>query len=128
MIRLYVQNPNSLILAISPANYDIANSDSLKIAREVDPSGVRTLGVLTKMDLIDDENTITGLLNGSVYPLDLGYYCLRCRNQTELEKGVQIKDALANETNFFDSNPRAVFRKFRQKMGTQAICTELSSF
>ena len=54
MILLYVQNPNSLILAVSPANHDLANSDSLKIAREVDPDGERTLGVITKMDKAED--------------------------------------------------------------------------
>jgi hypothetical protein len=45
--------PNSIILAISPANQDIATSDAIKLARDVDPSGDRTFGVLTKLDLMD---------------------------------------------------------------------------
>jgi dynamin GTPase len=45
--------PNSIILAVSPANQDIATSDAIKIAREVDPNGERTFGVLTKLDLMD---------------------------------------------------------------------------
>jgi replication fork clamp-binding protein CrfC len=45
--------PNSIILAISPANQDIATSDAIKMAREVDPTGERTWGVLTKLDLMD---------------------------------------------------------------------------
>ena len=36
---LFVLQPNCIILAISPANQDIATSDAIKIAREVDPSG-----------------------------------------------------------------------------------------
>jgi len=36
---LYSQQPNSIILAISPANQDIATSDAIKLAREVDPTG-----------------------------------------------------------------------------------------
>ena len=66
---VYISNPNSLILAISPANYDIANSDALKLAREVDPEGLRTLGVMTKMDMAEDENAVEGLLGNRVYPL-----------------------------------------------------------
>ena len=53
MVLSYIQQPNSLILALSPANVDLANSDSLKIAKEVDPEGERTIGVLTKIDLMD---------------------------------------------------------------------------
>jgi len=45
MIMTYIKNPNSIILAVTPANIDLANSDSLKLAREVDPDGNRTLGV-----------------------------------------------------------------------------------
>ena len=69
MILLYVQNPNSLILAISPANHDLANSDSLKIAREVAPDGERTLGVITKMDKADDCDQIMSIMHGKVYSL-----------------------------------------------------------
>ncbi|XP_062094930.1 phragmoplastin DRP1C-like [Humulus lupulus] len=53
MVRSYVEKPNSIILAISPANQDIATSDAIKLAREVDPSGERTFRVLTKLDLMD---------------------------------------------------------------------------
>ncbi|GFZ02890.1 DYNAMIN-like 1E [Actinidia rufa] len=50
---IWLPFPNCIILAISPANQDIATSDAIKIAREVDPSGERTFGVLTKLDLMD---------------------------------------------------------------------------
>jgi len=53
MVRSYVDKPNCIILAISPANQDIATSDAIKLARDVDPSGDRTFGVLTKLDLMD---------------------------------------------------------------------------
>lgn len=49
----YVTPPNALILAISPANQDLATSSSLKLAREIDPNGDRTIGVITKIDLMD---------------------------------------------------------------------------
>jgi replication fork clamp-binding protein CrfC len=40
MVRSYIEKPNSIILAVSPANQDIATSDAIKIAREVDPEGM----------------------------------------------------------------------------------------
>lgn len=49
----YVMPANALILALSPATNDLANSDSLQLAREVDPDGDRTIGVITKIDLMD---------------------------------------------------------------------------
>ena len=53
MCMQYIKNPNAIILAVTSANTDLANSDSLKMAREVDPKGDRTVGVLTKIDLMD---------------------------------------------------------------------------
>ncbi|KAK4793230.1 hypothetical protein SAY86_023665 [Trapa natans] len=53
MARSFIEKPNCIILAISPANQDLATSDAIKISREVDPTGEGTFGVLTKIDLMD---------------------------------------------------------------------------
>ena len=130
MIKLYIQNPNTLILAVSPANYDIANSDAQKIAREVDPQGVRTIGVLTKVDLLEVEDTIKGLLTGQVYPLELGYYGMKCRNQKDLDANVNMKQALQIEANFFNNagHDNQVFSQFKNRMGTPILVNELSNY
>ena len=47
------QGDNAIILAVSPANADLATSDALRLAKEVDPLGERTIGVLTKIDIMD---------------------------------------------------------------------------
>jgi dynamin 1-like protein len=52
MLMKYISRPSCIILAVTPANTDLANSDGLKMAREVDPEGTRTIGVLTKIDLM----------------------------------------------------------------------------
>lgn len=57
------------MLAVSPANVDVANSDSLKLAREYDPNGERTIGVFTKMDLIEDPHTILKAFEGKAHTL-----------------------------------------------------------
>lgn len=78
MSKTYIQNPNSIILAISPANIDVANSDALRLARQVDYTGKRTIGVFSKMDLIEDPNTILKAFEGKAYELSLGYYGVIC--------------------------------------------------
>jgi dynamin 1-like protein len=65
----YVQNPNSIILAISPATSDLPNSEALKLARFADPQGERTIGVITKIDLMDTGTDAVDMLNGQVIHL-----------------------------------------------------------
>ena len=94
MNRLYIQNPNSILLAVSPANVDVANSDALKLAREYDLKGQRTIGVFTKMDLVDDPHTIIKAFEGRAYPLKMGYYGIVCRSQNDINSKVSINTAL----------------------------------
>ena len=54
MVRHYCASPDTLILCVVPANIDLANSDALKFATQLDPQGERTIGVLTKIDLMDE--------------------------------------------------------------------------
>ena len=67
----YIQPPN-VILAISAADVDLANSTALRASRRVDPRGERTIGVVTKMDLVDPTRG-AAILNDKQYPLRLGY-------------------------------------------------------
>ena len=53
LVLEYIQKENTIILAISPANNDIANSDGLLYAKKVDPQRERTFGVMTKVDIMD---------------------------------------------------------------------------
>lgn len=98
LILDYIRKPACVILAVSAANVDLANSDALRIAREVDPDGIRTVGVLTKCDLIEEEQqtNIIDVLRGRIHPLKRGYVAVRCRGPKE-EK---ISNDLL-ETNFF---------------------------
>lgn len=53
LIIKYISNPNSIILAVTAANTDMATSEAIKLAKDVDPDGRRTLAVVTKLDLMD---------------------------------------------------------------------------
>ncbi|XP_050784677.1 dynamin-1-like protein isoform X4 [Gopherus flavomarginatus] len=72
MILSYVSNPNCLILAVTAANTDMATSEALKLARDVDPDGRRTLAVVTKLDLMDAGTDAMDVLMGRVIPVKLG--------------------------------------------------------
>lgn len=65
LIVSFISNPNSLILAVTPATTDLATSEALKLAREVDPEGRRTLAVITKLDLMDAGISIKSFLRQS---------------------------------------------------------------
>ena len=76
LIKFYIENPNSIILTVLPANVDLANSDALKLALSVDPSGERTIGVVTKLDLMDEGTNAINLIQGKIFPLRLGIHFL----------------------------------------------------
>ena len=105
LITHYISKPNSLILAVTAANTDIANSDALKLAREFDPEGARTIGVLTKMDLMDEGTDALEILQGRMYPLKLGYVGVVCRSQKDIVGKRSIRDSLRIEEKFFRTHP-----------------------
>ncbi|KAF8753385.1 hypothetical protein RHS01_06995 [Rhizoctonia solani] len=71
LVEKYIRPPN-IILAVCAADVDLANSPALRASRKVDPLGRRTIGVVTKMDLVPPEQGAT-ILSGNRYPLHLGY-------------------------------------------------------
>ncbi|PVU95954.1 hypothetical protein BB561_001487 [Smittium simulii] len=125
LVMEYISKPNSIILAISPANVDLANSESLKIAREVDPEHKRTLGVLTKLDLMDKGTSAVEVLTGCVYPLRLGFIGIVARNQEETSSNSPISKALADENSFFDNHP--LYRTIRPQCGSSNLGKSLNS-
>jgi replication fork clamp-binding protein CrfC len=104
LILQFIEQDNALILAISSANQDLANSDALKIARQVDPKGKRTIGVLTKVDLMDEGTDACELLTGSIYPLKHGYYGVKMRSQLDIKNHVTIRQAKINEVKYFKNH------------------------
>lgn len=105
MILKYISMPNCIILAVTSANTDLANSDGLKLAREVDPDGLRTIGVLTKVDLMDKGTDVIDILAGRVIPLKLGYVAVVNRGQKDIDGKKSISAALEAERSFFESHP-----------------------
>lgn len=120
----YITKPNCIILAVSAANVDLANSESLKLARSVDPQGRRTIGVLTKLDLMDAGTNALDILTGRVYPLKLGFIGVVCRSQQDINAGKQLTDAIDTEAEFFRSH--AAYRNIAHKNGTKYLAKTLN--
>uniref|UniRef100_A0A8C1SHI6 Dynamin-1-like protein n=1 Tax=Cyprinus carpio TaxID=7962 RepID=A0A8C1SHI6_CYPCA len=100
MILSYISNPNSLILCVSPANSDLATSDALKLAREVDPDGHRTLLVVSKLDLMDAGTDALEVLLGRVIPVRLGIIGVVNRSQHDLNTQKSLADSCKDEQAF----------------------------
>ncbi|XP_055682927.1 dynamin-1-like protein [Lutzomyia longipalpis] len=96
----YIENPNSIILAVTAANTDMATSESLKLAKEVDPDGRRTLAVLTKLDLMDAGTDAIDILCGRVIPVKLGIIGVVNRSQQDIIDQKNIGDQLKDEAAF----------------------------
>ncbi|KAG2137689.1 Dynamin central region-domain-containing protein [Suillus cothurnatus] len=120
----YISKPNSVILAVSAANVDLANSDALKLARSVDPQGRRTIGVLSKLDLMDAGTNALDILTGRVYPLKLGFIGVVNRSQQDINSEKSLPDALDSEAEFFRNH--AVYRNIAHKNGTKYLARTLN--
>lgn len=106
LIDTYLRQERTIILAVIPSNQDIATIDILERAQTVDPGGERTIGVLTKPDLIGpgNEEEVMAVLNNLRKPLRLGYIMVKNRSQAQVKQGISHKSALDNEELFFQNH------------------------
>ena len=125
MLLKYISKPNAIILSVNAANTDLANSDGLKLAREVDPEGTRTIGVLTKVDLMDQGTDVIDILAGRVIPLRYGYIPVINRGQKDIEHKKTVREALENERNFFENHPS--YSSKAHYCGTPYLAKKLNS-
>lgn len=124
LVTDYISKPNCIIIAVSPANVDLANSDSLKLARTVDPQGRRTVGVLTKLDLMDQGTHALEILSGRMYPLRLGFVGVVNRSQHDINNNVPLVDARRAEEEFFRTH--IAYRNIAHKCGTKYLAKTLN--
>ncbi|XP_055014666.1 dynamin-2 isoform X4 [Boleophthalmus pectinirostris] len=124
MLIQFITKESCLILAVTPANTDLANSDALKISKEVDPQGLRTIGVITKLDLMDEGTDARDILENKLLPLRRGYIGVVNRSQKDIDGKKDIRAALAAERKFFLSHP--AYRHMAERMGTPHLQKSLN--
>ncbi|CAO3644330.1 unnamed protein product [Mucor fragilis] len=108
---------------VTPANADLANSDSLKLAKQVDPAGKRTMGVLTKLDLMDTGTNALDVLTGKSFPLKMGFVGVVNRSQQDIITSKSMQDAIQSERLFFQSHP--AYRSISQRCGSVYLSKQL---
>jgi dynamin 1-like protein len=123
IIHDYIKSPKSLILAVTPANQDIATSDGLDLARTYDPDGNRTLCVLTKLDEMGRGTNALRMLTGQTIPVKLGIIGVINRNQEEINEQKSIQDCLEKEEAFFRNN----YSTIASRNGTQYLRQQLNN-
>lgn len=123
----YIKSDNVIILAVIPANSDVANSDALKTAKMADPSFERTIGVLTKVDIMDTGTDVCGYLTGEEEPyLKLGYTAVINRNAEDTRLGVSLRDHILKEENWFKNNARSGPYRNVPNCGREALLNKLN--
>uniref|UniRef100_A0AAV2M8T9 Interferon-induced GTP-binding protein Mx n=1 Tax=Knipowitschia caucasica TaxID=637954 RepID=A0AAV2M8T9_KNICA len=110
LIRTFIAKQETINLVVVPCNVDIATTEALQMAQEVDPEKKRTLGVLTKPDLVDKgaEKTVIEIVQNKVIVLKKGYMVVKCRGQKDILDDMSLNKALKNEQAFFRNHQRSL--------------------
>ncbi|XP_043944037.1 dynamin-1-like protein [Protopterus annectens] len=122
LILRYISNPNSIILAVTAANTDMATSEALKISREVDPDGRRTLAVITKLDLMDAGTDAMDVLMGRVIPVKLGIIGVVNRSQLDINTKKRVADSIRDEYAFLQKR----YPSLANRNGTKYLAKTLN--
>ncbi|KAJ5706514.1 hypothetical protein N7536_002203 [Penicillium majusculum] len=125
MVLNYMRNPRSIMLAVVPANVDIATQEIIEIARELDPDGQRTLRILTKPDLVDEgaEDKIIELVERKPETQGLGWVVVKNLGQKDLQDKSKIRDI--EEDKFRNSPPWS--RLSKENYGIEALGLRLQA-
>ncbi|CAG9319617.1 unnamed protein product [Blepharisma stoltei] len=121
----YISDPRTIILCLCPANTDLSTSESLLMAKKVDKAGIRTIGVITKIDIMDRGTNAKKILLGEEIPLRLGYVGVKNRSQEDINNEVKVENALQEEKQYFASHP--VYSTMPQGvLGTEVLTQKLT--
>lgn len=101
----------NIILAVSASDVDLANSEALRASRQVDPNGQRTIGVMTKVDLVAPSSVLS-ILDNEDYPLQLGYVGVVCKGQNDSQS--------TSADEYFAKNSKD-FAKYKHNLGIKSL-------
>ena len=129
MIGSYISNERSTILAVIPARPDIEADPALELIKEYDPMGKRTIGILTKIDLMNKGTDVSDYLNNNNISKDLqfkyGYYAVKNRSTDELNT-ISVDEGITNEQNYFKSHSIYGKLKCQEKLGIYNLTKSLN--
>lgn len=123
MVVRYIREPSCIIMAVTAANTDLALSDAIQLAKEYDPSGERTIGVITKVDIMDQGTDASDIFDGHVIPLKLGYVGVINRSQKDINSRKDMHRQWEDERRFFQTH----YPDRCDRMGTQYLRERLNA-
>ena len=125
MARRYIEDPLTIILCVIPGNSDISSDYGLQLAKEVDPTGSGTLGILTKIDIMDIGTDVKRELLNETIPFKNGFIGVKNRCKYDLKNKLSLDEAFKREKEFFKSNP--LYRKLPDGyLGNEALINKLT--
>lgn len=126
MVTRYCKDERTIILAVIPANADMTTSEALQIAQTLDPQGVRTLGVITKIDIMDRGTDARNMLLNKEVKLRMGYVGVKGRSQEDVDNKVSVRQALKEELDYF-ANHNAYKNLQKELLGTTCLIRKLTT-
>ena len=127
MLVEYIKKKRTLILCVMPARIDLEADNALDLVKEYDPKGERTIGILTKVDLMNENTDISRYIENNIskdLQLGYGYYAVKNRSPAEM-KEIDIYEGLQKETEFFSKHP--IYSKLnKNKLGILNVTDKLS--
>lgn len=127
MCRQYCEQSRTIILCVCEANVDLSTSDGLKMALTLDPEGERTIGVLTKVDIMNTGTNALRTLRNDEIPLRYGYVAVKGRSQRDIDNGMTIAEGLEAEKEWFmEHEVYGDFENHEEYLGTEALVNKLS--
>ena len=124
MAERYCRDPLTIILSVNSANQDITTSEGLKMAMEIDKEQKRTLGVFTKVDIMDHGTDLRKTLLGHEVPLKLGYVAMKNRSQADIKNKMKVAEALKIEKEFFANH--SVYKNMPDYCGASILVEKLT--
>jgi dynamin 1-like protein len=129
LVTFYIQQPASIILGIMPARTDLEADPSFALIKQFDPRGDRTIGILTKVDLMEKGTHVSDyLLNKISVDLQLhhGYFAVKNRSSAEskistITKGFTLEQGYFQTHPEYKKNPRIL-----QRCGTRCMAKHLT--
>ncbi|KAJ6487722.1 P-loop containing nucleoside triphosphate hydrolase protein [Mycena sanguinolenta] len=130
MVGSHIQGSGIILVAL-PMPDDIENQKALRLARQQDPEGKRTIGVLTKPDILSTGSNMRDqwldVIEGRKHPLNHGYFCTRQPDDDERNNKITPVQARRAESNFFSATAPWSTTTHKDRFGTENLVTTLSA-
>ena len=123
LTRAFIVKKNCLIIAVSQATAYLPTSQAIEQAKAVDPEGLRTIGVMTKIDLMDKGTDAVSILKNEVVPLKYGYIGMINKSQKDIINEKSLFDSHQDEKEFFEND--CSYHKVSDRCGVQSLCHKL---